>query len=186
MCTLDILSSPAATLSYFTPFVRKSIKFQSLSIAFSLIVSFVVLITIWSRIANSSARQFFVPSQKWHVLPAASTLLQTVENLRQLTKFKITYYKVFVRLYYSLIFRIKCYQGEPINNDRLFSAAFQSCCKRTVAKNHNSLGTLSLEIHSWRIAWMMSVVNSLFQFCDCHFSISLPTAFFLVTGYCAI
>ena len=64
-CTSDIFSSPAAALSYFIRFVRKSVTFQSLSIAFSLIVSFVVPITIWPWIANSPARQPFVHSQKW-------------------------------------------------------------------------------------------------------------------------
>ena len=41
MCNLDIFSLHAGVLSYFIPSVHKSIKFQYLSIPFSLIVSFV-------------------------------------------------------------------------------------------------------------------------------------------------
>ena len=55
-----------------------------------------------------------------------------------------------------------------------------------VAKNLIGLRTLSFEIHSRHIASMMSVVNYLFLFCDCHFSISQSMAFFGGTGYSVI
>ena len=107
-------------------------------------------------------------------------------HLRQLTKFIIMCYTVFCWLVAFSHFCKKCSHGQSINNDGLFSASFQCCCNRTVAKYPNSSRILSFEIHSLGITSAISVFNSLFLFCDCHVSISLSTAFFGGTGYCAI
>ena len=76
--TRYIFSSPAAVLSYFIRFRKSSARFQFLIIAFLRMFLFVVSITIWSGVAYSSALFSLPHSQKVHVFPAVSTLLQKV------------------------------------------------------------------------------------------------------------
>ena len=149
----------------------------------SLITSFVVPITIWFWRAYSSARQPFV--MFYHPFLLYSRMRKMFYwHLRQLTKFAITYHKIFCWLVVFPPFLYKkCSLGRSINSDGLFSSIFQSYYKRTVAKKRsftywNPFLACCFET--------MFVVNYLFLFCDCRFSITLYIEFFGGIGYRAI
>ena len=102
MCTLDIFSLPAAALSYFIPFVRKSVKLQSLSIAFSYCIicspdNYLIADSIFfsSTAFCAFTVETYFTSHFYYIVECRTFFIW---HLSKLIKFIITYYKFFCRL----------------------------------------------------------------------------------------